>query len=472
MTPKAKSRLVVINEQGEQQVVYEPHPHQERFHASAAPNLLALGPRGTAKSTMLRFDAHLRCLMIPHFRALLLRKTTPELRKSHLNFIDREMALLGGTFNHTTNVAKYPNGSELTFSHCATLADVMNYLSSEVGYLAFDELTTFTLDEFLLISAAARAPVDAPYTSVVRAGTNPLGPGADWVYQWFVDKTVKLEEFPDYNPEDFEVQVSTLEDNPSINAFEYRKRLKNLPEHVRRAWLLGERVIEGAYFTDFRPMKSGQPWHVVEEMPTVGGVPIDRAPWVRVYRAVDWGYSPDPAVCLWVAVLPDTRAIVFKERTWKKTLAADVAAEIKRESADMRIVETFADPTMEIKTGAQFAIGEIFEQHGVPLTYVTNDRILFGYAIHNYLNTLINEEPQIRMVKGVGPYGCPELIRTLPMLRMDPSHPARIAEGHDHWAIALAYFCMGQAGPGQLAQSPKAIPQWMQARRRPRLYAH
>lgn len=448
-------------------VIYAAWPHQIAFHESNAPNVLALGTRGTGKSLMLRMDAHIRCMLIPNFRALLIRRTMPELRKSHFGYIDREMEALGGHFLQGTFTAKYPNGSTLTFGHCETEGDIMKFLSSEYGLIAFDELSTFTLEQFLKISAAARAPKEAAYVAVVRAGSNPLGIGADWMYDWFVDKVVKLEEFPDYLPDDFEMQFSTLDDNPSIDAKEYKRRLRNLPEHVRRAWLDGERVSESTYFTDFRKVKDGKPWHTIDSVPTWQGLNIFELSWLRVYRAIDWGYSPDPAVCLWIAVLPNKRAIVFKERSWKRTLAKDVAQQIKRESEGMHIVESFCDPTMLIKEGQAYSIGEIFEQNGVPVTPSVNDRILYGYSIHEHLNTLIDEAPQCQIVKPIGRYGCPDLIRTIPLLRTDPKDPRKLANGDDHWAVALAYFCMGQATASK-EPATSDIPKWMRPKPRNR----
>lgn len=470
-----ENAIIVTDEAGIETTVYAPEPHQAKYHASTTPNLLALGTRGTGKSLQLRFDAILRCLMIPNFRALIIRRTMPELRKSHLAYIEYEMKLLGGIFLHTTFTAKFPNGSTITFAHCETDADILNFLSSEYGFIGFDELSTFTLDQFLQISAAARAPLGAGYQAVVRCSSNPLGVGAEWMKAWFVDHNVRLEDYPDYHPDDFEMQFSTLEDNPHLDRKAYVARLRNLPEHVRRAWLLGEFVNEGAYFSDFMPTRldeqeEPQPWHVISDLPLLDGRPLFSYSWISIYRAVDWGYDPDPAVCLWIAVLPNTRAIVFKERKWKKTLAADVAKQIVKESEGMHVIETFCDPTMNIKTGTfKYSIGEIFEQHGVPVTVATNDRELFGYSIHNYLNTIIDQQPQVQIVKpGSGRYGCPDLIRTIPQLRMDKVDPRKIANGDDHWAVALAYFCMGQASPSH-APGESSTPRWMRPKREQRL---
>lgn len=281
---------------------------------------------------------------------------------------------------------------------------------------------------------------------------------------WFIDGEVDLGEYPDYLKEDFEMQFSTLDENRYVNRKEYEKRLRNLPEHVRKAWLDGEFVIEGAYFTDFRKKKEGEPWHVIPTIPTWKGQPLFTMNWISVYRALDWGYWPDPAVCLWIVVLPNGRAVVFKEMKWKRTLAPDVAKEIKTQSAGMHVVETFADPTMFIKDGsAPFSIAEQFEQNGIPLTACQNDRELYGYAIHEYLNTLVDGQPKVQILEAA----CPDLVKTFPLMQMDPLDNRKIANGNDHWVICLAYFCMGQAPPSRNYEVSN-IPQWMRPKRKQR----
>jgi hypothetical protein len=451
-------------------VLYEPQDHQLLFHESDAPNLLALGTRGTGKSTTLRWDAIIRCMMFPGFKALIIRRKLTDLRKSHLMFIGAEAKLLGANYRQTTMdvIFHHPGAADsvLQFSHCESDADIDNYLSSEWDYIGFDELPTFTLEQFLKICAAARSVLTKPFKALIRACGNPLGPGAQWMKQWFVDKNVDYAEFPDYNPDDFVMQFSTLDQNKFVNRREYEARLKNLPEHVRRAWLLGEFVTEGAYFTDFHPTKlipgrGTVPWHVVPMVPTWKGQYAIDLPWMNITRSIDWGYFPDPAVCHWHLTLPNKHKITFKEMTWRRTLAADVARDIRKQSVGMHVVDSVCDPTMFIKTGnAPYSIGEIFEQHGVPLTPSQNDRELYGYSLHEMLNTEIDAHPSWQIV---GP-ACPELVRTLPILQMDSHDARKIADGPDHWAISCAYFAMSLSSPSRDPVVP-LIPRWMRSKR-------
>lgn len=420
----------------------------------------------THNSISMRSDAHMRALMVPNYRYLIIRKSIKDLKKSHLIYIDREMKALKGDFHHTDSVARYPNGSRGFFGHCETAADMMNYLSAEYDLLVADEVTTFEKDVILRMLSCVRVPVGTGRVGLFRGGTNKLGPGANFVKKYFYDKAIPPEEDEDYDPDEWGVIEHKWGDNQYIDLGQYRKRLSGLPEHVRRAWINNEWALEGMYFTDFQPFRAGEPWHVIPEMPTFEHRSILQQPWVRIYRAVDWGYYPDPAVCLWIAVLPNKRSIVFKERKWQSTLAADVAKQIRAASEGMRVCETFADPTMFINDGTGvYSIAEIFEQNGVPLTASTNKRDQYGYAIHNYLNTEVKDGqstyPQLQILAPSGPYGCPDLIRTLPQMIVDPKDANKLGDGEDHHVVALAYMCMSSSVTPAQSYAPQTIPRWM-----------
>ena len=422
------------------------------------------GGRGTGKSLAIRMDAHMRAMQFPGFKYLVLRRTMPELRKSHFGFIEVEMKKLGGFYHKTDNIAHYDNGSRGYFGHCETDADILNYLSAQFDAIYFDELSTFTLNMFLQISSSARSPEDAPYIAIVRGGTNPIGEGSGWVKSWFIDKNVNFTEYPDYNPNDFHTIHSVYTDNPHLNREQYRKQLANLPKHIRDAWLDGLWIDPDGYFADFLPRLRREdtdeviPWHVIDELPTVKGQSLLEQRWIAIYRVMDWGYAPDPAVCLWIAVLPNGQAIVFKEMQWTKTTAAKVAEEIVSESYGMKIHATYCDPTMFVSSKATegLSIGDIIENNGVDLTPSINDREAAGETIHEWLNTIIEEQPKLQILRS----GAPNLIRTFPDMKTDKSNPRRIADGEDHWVISLGYFTQSDITAAQ-APTKSRIPRWM-----------
>lgn len=467
---------------------YVPQPKQLDFHESTVPNVILEGSRGTGKSLAIRNDAHMRALAFPGLTYLIVRRTMPELKKSHLKDIGREMLAFGGTFHKTDNIAFYPNGSQGYFSHCETEDDMMKLLSSEFAIVYFDEISTFTWTMVQKIASCVRVSEESGLLALVRGGTNPLGVGAAEIRTHYITKDVNLEEDPDYRPEDYLAIHTTLEDNAHIDKKQYIARLSGLPEHVRRAWLDGEWIIEGAYFHDFKPAKVvttkdhpatlkvfrvGDPlaWHVVDTLPIVTNrqgeqMGFDRPfNWLQVYRALDWGFSPDPAVCLWIAVLPTGRSLVIKERTWKSTPAREVAKDIVVDSAGMRIVDTYCDPSVFVGSAAtdNTSIGDIIERNGVSLTKSINDRAAAGFAIHEYLNTILDDGlPKLQIYAP----GCPMLVRTLPEMRIHKTDPRRIADGPDHWTISLAYYCMGSPGVSRESFTA-AVPQYLRPKHEP-----
>ena len=467
--PEGFEGLSITRPDGTQTVLYTPTPKQLIYHTVTYPNVLFYGGRGSGKSMCGRWDAHIRALAHPGFTYCILRRTFPELQRSHLVHIDREMKQLGGHFHHQNKIAYYPNGSQGFFSQCQSEEDVLKLLSAEFALMVFDELSTFEWEMFTKLSASVRVPVNSGLTAMVRGLTNPLGPSAGKIIEYFVDKTVDVDEDPDYNPNDWYAIKANLEDNPHLDEKQYRKRFSGLPAHVRKAWVDGEFVLENALF-DFRPIRDGKPYHVTHD--------IDLATILknaRVYRAIDVGWFPDPTVVLWIAHLGN-RHIVFNEKIWYKTTAPDIAADIKEEDARLgvsRVVMTYCDPTMDINTTADVrTIMEIFEANGVPMEKSINNREMFALTMHEFLNQEAYENTPRLQFYTYGGRGCPYLVKTIPQMRFDDKHPKAMADHkEDHAVVACCYYLMSHASDTSMNPSsggttsrrwmkPKGIELW------------
>lgn len=252
------------------------------FHQSNIKNLLAYGNRGGGKSHLLRFDAHMRALSVPKANLILVRRTYPELLRSHLIHINLEMKMLGGDYNKTEHIAYYPNDSKLFFSHVATEADSLNLLSAEFIAAYFDELSTIPWEFFVKLAASVRVagPLkELGLKGVVRAATNPLGPSAAEVFAYFVNKDVPPEDDPDYNPNDWDSIKIQMEDNHHLDIDDYKKQFAGMPSHLKKAWLDGDFALENQLF-EFKPrLRDGTPYHVISEMPTIGNKPIVGVQW-------------------------------------------------------------------------------------------------------------------------------------------------------------------------------------------------
>jgi hypothetical protein len=395
-------------------------------------------------------DAHIRALSVPNCNLILVRKTYPDLIKTHIIHLKTEMPLLGGHYHATDHIAYYPNGSKLFLSYVGSEADSMNLLSAEFLGAYFDELSVIPWEFFTKLCASVRV-TDSSLTAVVRASTNPLGPSARQIKAYFVDKDVDPADDPEYNPDDWGYVRIDMQDNPYLDLTQYRKRFSGMPEHVRKAWLEGEFADENAMFT-FHPSRDGKPWHVIHELdPSV-------LRGAEIYRSFDMGYFPDPAYCLWIAHLGN-RYVAFKEQVWFKTTVPEIAQDILNlEQAlrgtsqepgplkDKRIITTYCDPVCDVNTGADvMTIKDRFEMAGIPMELSINDREHYASSVHQALADEVDDMPKLQIYQ-YGYEGCPYLVKTLPMMQFDPKHPLRMADHKDdHGVVTLAYFLISSA---------------------------
>lgn len=457
------SGVVVSGPDGVAKVLYEPTAKGLEYHMRTEPNVLFYGGRGSGKSTTGRWDAHIRAMSYPGFKYCILRRTYPELLKSHIIDLPKEMKLLGGEFNYTEKMARYPNGSLGFFSHCQNEQDVLNLLSAEFYLMFFDEISTFEWDMFTKLAASVRVPKYSGLTAMVRAATNPLGVSAEMINKYWITKDVDVDDDPFYNPSNWYAIKANLEDNPYLDAEQYKARFSGLAEHVRKAWVEGEFTLENALF-DFRPTHLGHPYHVVQS--------LDLPKIIRsaaIYRAVDAGWFPDPTICLWIAHLGN-RHIVFHEKTWYKTTATDIAEEILREDKKLgvdRVAMTYCDPSMDINTTADIrTIREVYEANGIPMECSINNREMYATAMHNALAEEAYENVprlQIYMNPVNKHVGAPYLARTIPQMRYNPKR-LKAMDDHkdDHAVVAACYYLMSHSADSR-TELPvgRKMPKWM-----------
>jgi hypothetical protein len=151
---------------------------QSRFLASNSYEGLYGGAAGGGKSEALLMGA-LRHIDKPEYRALLLRRTFPELQRS---LIDRSRfwyAMAGGRYNDAKHFWDFPSGARIEFGHLEYAHSVHAYQSAEYQFIGFDELTSFLKSQYVYMLSRARSSSGIPVR--IRAATNPGGVGHDWV---------------------------------------------------------------------------------------------------------------------------------------------------------------------------------------------------------------------------------------------------------------------------------------------------
>ena len=166
-------------------VIWSPQPRQAAFMARTEDEALYGGAAGGGKSDALVIEA-LRQVHIPHYRALILRKTYPQLSE----LIDKTMRYYKPVFpkaryNGSSHCWTFPSGAKIYFGSLNHTQDKYNYQGKAFDFIGVDELTHFTWDEYSYVMSRNRP--SGPGTRVyIRATANPGGVGHGWVKARFI----------------------------------------------------------------------------------------------------------------------------------------------------------------------------------------------------------------------------------------------------------------------------------------------
>lgn len=405
---------------------------QKDFINSTESEVLFGGAAGGGKSYGQMVDALLFALKYPGSKQLVLRRTFSELDKS---LIRTSLALFPRklySFNSSSHLGKFKNGSIIDFGYCAVENDVYQYQSAEYDVVRFDELTHFTENQYIYLISRIRGTNS--YPKQVKSSTNPGGIGHSWVKRRFVDPAPKSVPFIGEDGMRRVFIPAYLSDNNFLDKGdpEYRKRLLALPEREKKALLYGDwDIFEGQYFSEFSEGK-----HVVS--------PFEIPESYRKFRTIDYGL--DRLACLWIALSPDGIAYVYREYCESNLSISSAAKSIlERTPQGEDIYATLAPPDLwsrSQESGRSKA--DIFSEYGLNFTKTSNDRESGWLALKELL---YNGEGKIRLKIFSS---CREIIKCLPALTIDKVRPTDCAtEPHDitHAPDALRGFAIYRAYP-------------------------
>ncbi len=259
------------------------------------------GAAGGGKSDALLMEA-LRQANIPHYRGLILRRTFPQLEA----LISRSNELYprifpGAKYNSTGHRWIFPSGASLFFGSMQLEADKHQYQGKPYDFIAFDELTHFTKDQYMYLMSRNR-PTGPGTRTYIRATANPGGIGHGWVKQRFIDPAPPMTPICDeYSVTDPEGNIhriirkrifvpSTVFDNEELlrNDPNYLGTLAMLPEAEKKALLYGDwNSFAGQVFREWRDDAAhyrDRLWtHVIE--------PFEPPKHWLCWRGFDFGYT-------------------------------------------------------------------------------------------------------------------------------------------------------------------------------------
>lgn len=205
------------------------------------------GSAGSLKTSSLLLSA-LQHVDVPGYRALLMRRTYPELNQAG-GLIDLSKQWLLGTD------ARWSEGSRWVFPTRGVPAtiELSHYEAGERGMqkqyggayqcICVDELTAFAENEYRFLFRSLRRAEGMRVPLRMRSGSNPIGVGAPWVKQRFViNPNQRITEIINNQPIEYERRFlpAKLDDNPFIDRKEYITSLGQMEPHLLQALLDGD----------------------------------------------------------------------------------------------------------------------------------------------------------------------------------------------------------------------------------------
>lgn len=418
-----------------------PTEMQERVLRTRCREMLFGGARGGGKSEVGEQIVAVPAIRgrFPRYRGLVLRETAGDLA----DWVDRareKYRSSGVKVAGKPAVFTWPWGSKIYCGHLHDERSIGKYLGREFQRIVVEELTQIK-DPMLYLKLLGSARSTVPgLTARLFATTNPGGPGHYWVKERFIDPAPPGTFYRDPVTGLHRIFIkSVVRDNPFLLLGDpaYVAYLMGLPEKLRRAWLDGDwDVLEGQYFTEWR-----EAVHVVRphDYPVMDT-------WQR-YRVIDWGYWPDPCVCLWIASPPIGPDVIYREKQWHRTLPKDVARDILRLShhEEQAVRRSIGDPSMW-KHEHGPSVYEGFLEGGLHLTQADNSRVPGWLKVHEYLAPGPDGKPGLVVYDT-----CRDTIKAIPAMVHDERNPSDVAEHPlDHWADCVRYYCMSRRRRGAL----------------------
>lgn len=452
-------------------VVWQPQPRQLEFMSRPEDEALYGGAAGGGKSDSLVIEAT-RQIDIPYYKGLILRKTYPQLteliEKSQRYY---SVAFPQARYNDSKHTWTFPSGAKIVFGSMQHSKDKQNYQGKAFDFVAFDELTHFTYEEYIYLKSRNRA--NGPGTRCyIRSTANPGGIGHGWVKDRFITaakpmttiwEKVKVQH-PDGRIETkYSSRIfvpSSVFDNKILlqNDPDYLARLASMPEAERKALLYGDwDSYSGQFFTEWRD----KPEHYQDRQWTHVIDPFEIPDGWKIYRSFDWGYNR-PFSCGWWAV--DYDGVMYRilelygctktPNEGVKWTAPQVFNEIRRIESEHRWlkgknIQGVADPAIFAADGGE-SIAETATKSRVYFTPGDHQRIPGWQQVHYRLAFDDNGFPMMYFFNN-----CKASIRTIPTLIYDEHKVEDLdTSGEDHIADEVRYMCMSRPITPRIAVKP------------------
>lgn len=328
------------------------------------------------------------------------------------------------------------------------LDDPSKYYSSEFAAIAVDELTRNKKEIFDMLRFRLRWPgIERPKFA---AGTNPGGPGHEWVKKLWVTK--KYPEELRGIAEQFELVRAKASDNPHLPA-SYHERLLTLPPEMAKQVAKGDwDVYTGQFFPNFDEQR-----HVIRERD------FQPRPWWTRWISGDWGFE-HPSCIHWHCRDEQGHVYTYRELYGRQINESSLGQRISELSAGEKLSSFFFswDAFGRMHESNRYSIADMVARNlskGVPRPTPADaspgERIV-GWRL---MSQLLDAEQWTITT------GCPKLIECLPTLIRDEDKPEDVLKV-DWTEMTLGDDAADSARYGlKMMLSPRPVPKDVQKER-------
>lgn len=437
----------------------------------------------THNSFLMRIFAIMLCDNVKGLQVYLFRRLSDDLLKNHFEGETGFPALLAEAVEHksvriTTNPPKIrfvESGSTIHLCHCQYEKDVMKYQGAEIGVLLIDELTHFTEYQYRFLRGRCRVSKQVAIDPAIRklipnltfpkilCGSNPGGPGHNWVKAMFIDpqpaetiwKTAASEGgmLRQFVP-------AKLSDNPSLNQEEYANRLRGLGQDwLIKAMLEGDwNITAGGAVDDLwneqihvmPRFKIPESWYIVKSYDDGNSHPW-AVGWFAVSDGTDYVTADGekrPTIAGDAFLIQELYGSTGKANEGDKSSIRDRAERIKETEKMLgyRVDESIADSAIFASTSAaQVTVAKQFEEYGVffaPCNKAPGTRHQMLTLLRERLTGAIERDADA----GLFVFDhCRNFIRTVPVLQRSQRDPDDVdTTQEDHIYDLTGYFLLGE----------------------------